>query len=88
MKFKKYSKKRNHKIFFLIFPQKHDLFLNTKNYHKFFLSLKNQFEIIDFTEIFQNKDINKIYFPDQYGGHLTPYGNRIVAETLFKKKLF
>ena len=34
------------------------------------------------------KDINKIYFPDQYGGHLTPYGNKIVAETLFKKKLF
>ena len=48
--------------------------------------LNKEFKIIDFTKIFENDDINKIYLPDQYGGHLTPYGNKMVAETLIKKK--
>ena len=47
--------------------------------------LNKEFKIIDFTNTFENNDINKIYFPAQYGGHLTPYGNKIVAETLIKK---
>ena len=48
--------------------------------------LNKQFKIIDLTKIFENKDRNKIYLPDQYGGHLTPYGNKVVAESLIKKK--
>ncbi len=86
LKIKKVAKSRNQKVFFLIFPQKHDLSLNIKNYKKFFVMLNKEFKIIDFTKIFENSDINKIYLPDQYGGHLTPYGNKIVAESLIKKK--
>lgn len=86
LKIKKISKSRNQKIFFLIFPQKHDLALTQKNYKKFFMTLNNKFKIIDFTKIFENNDINKLYLPDQYGGHLTPYGNKVVAESLIKKK--
>lgn len=86
LKIKKVSKSRKQKVFFLIFPQKHDLSLNKKNYKKFFIMLNKEFKIIDFTKIFENDDINKIYLPDQYGGHLTPYGNKVVAESLIKKK--
>ncbi len=85
LKFKKFSKYNNQKIYFLIFPQKHDLFLKKKNYHHFFLQLKKRFNVIDFTEIFRKYDLEKIYFPDQYGGHLTAYGNKIVANELKKK---
>ena len=45
------SKKRNQKIFFLIFPQKYDLALTQKNYKKFFMTLNNKLKIIDFTKI-------------------------------------
>tara|TARA_A100001011_G_scaffold397741_1_gene499749 strand:- start:1235 stop:2407 length:1173 start_codon:yes stop_codon:yes gene_type:complete len=86
LKIKKVSKSRRQKVFFLIFPQKHDLSLDKKNYKKFFIMLSKEFKIIDFTKIFENDDINKIYLPDQYGGHLTPYGNKVVAESLIKKK--
>ena len=86
VKIKNISKSRNQKVFFIIFPQKHDLSLSKKNYQKFFLMLNKQFKIIDLTKIFENKDRNKIYLPDQYGGHLTPYGNKVVAESLIKKK--
>ena len=87
LKFLEKSKKNNHKIVFLVFPQKYDLSITQKKYKKFFLKIKNKFNIIDFTEIFEKNDINKIYLPAKYGGHLTPYGNKIVAKTLLNKGL-
>ena len=87
LKIIKNSKNQNHKLYFLIFPQKHDLLLKKKNYKKFFSSLKKNFNIIDFTEIFEKYDKDKIYLPDQYGGHLSAYGNKIVARILLKKNL-
>ena len=85
IKINKESKKRGQKIIFLIFPQKHDLFLKKKNYYKFFKNNKKLFKVIDFTNIFEKKNVDKIYLPDKYGGHLTPYGNKIVSETILKK---
>ena len=82
------SKERRQKVIFLIFPQKDDLSLKIKNYYKFFSNLKNKLNIIDFTEIFDKNEISKIYLPSQYGGHLTSYGNKIVAETILKKRFF
>ena len=41
-------------------------------------------EIIDFTQIFKKYDLNKIYLPGKYGGHLSNFGNLIVAKTLKK----
>jgi len=79
------SKNKKHKTFFLIFPQKYDLLLKKRNYHNFFSILKKNFNIIDFTEIFEKYDIDKIYLPDQYGAHLSAYGNKIVANTLSEK---
>ena len=83
-KINKKSKERGQKIVFLIFPQKYDLSLKNKNYHKFFKDNKKSFNLIDFTDIFEKKNIDKIYLPDKYGGHLTPYGNKIVADTILK----
>ena len=85
IKIKKKSMERGEKVVFLIFPQKHDLSLKKKNYHKFFMRNKKIFNFIDFTEIFEKKNLGKIYLPDHYGGHLTPYGNKIVAETILKR---
>ena len=81
------SKNKNHKVYFLIFPQKYDLSLEKKNYKKFFSSLKKKYNIIDFTEIFEKHNKDKIYLPDKYGGHLSVYGNRIVAKILSDKNL-
>ena len=48
------------------------------------LSLRDEF-IIDFTEIFEKEDVDKLYLPGRYGGHLTAYGNKIVAKTLIER---
>ena len=85
LKIKKKSLQRGEKVVFLIFPQKYDLSLKKKNYHKFFVKNKKKFNFIDFTEIFKKKKLSDIYLPDNYGGHLTPYGNKIVAETILNE---
>ncbi len=82
---KNISKKKKHKIVILVFPQKYDLKIKNKNYQKFFSKIKNRFNIIDFTEIFEKEDVNKLYLPGRYGGHLTAYGNKIVAKTLIER---
>lgn len=82
------SKKRKHEIFFLIFPQKYDLLIKNRNYEKFFKNVKNKFNVIDFTQIFQKIDADKIYLPGKYGSHLTAYGNKIVAKTILNKLKF
>ncbi len=85
---KKISKIKKHKIVILIFPQKYDLKIKNKYYQKFFSKIKNKFNVIDFTEVFEKEDPDKLYLPGRYGGHLTAYGNKIVAKTLVKKGLF
>jgi hypothetical protein len=79
--FKKVSIKRNHNITFVIFPQKSDFLSQNKNYIDFYKELKN-IKIINMYNHFKNKDLNKIYLDDKYGGHLTKYGNEIVAKAL------
>ena len=51
------------------------------------MKLKKKFNIIDFTDIFIGKDANRIYLPGEYGGHLTKYGNKLVAKTIIKKRI-
>jgi hypothetical protein len=79
--FKKISIKRNHNIIFIIFPQKSDFLTKNKNYVDFYKELKN-IKIINMNNYFKNKNLNKIYLDDKYGGHLTKYGNEIVAKIL------
>jgi hypothetical protein len=84
--FKKQSMKKKHKIIFLVFPQKFDLKLKNPNYKKQISRLKKKYKIIDFTDIFNKYKISKIYLPGKYGGHLTRYGNKLVAQTILKKR--
>lgn len=79
------SKKRNQKVIFLIFPQKYDLKLKKNNYKKFFAQNKKNFNILDFTNVFKKNELSKVYLQDKYGGHLSPYGNKLVAKTILKK---
>jgi hypothetical protein len=81
-KFKKISIKRKHNIIFVVFPQKSDFTNQNRNYIKLYKQLKN-IRIINMNHYFINKDINKIYLDDKYGGHLTKYGNAIVARALY-----
>jgi hypothetical protein len=85
LKINKVSKLRKQKIIFLIFPQRYDLDLKRKNYYHFFQSLSKNLNIIDLTKTFNIEDRNKIYLPAKYGGHLTAYGNKIVAKTILDK---
>ena len=87
LKINKISKLRKQKIIFLIFPQRYDLDLKKKNYQRFFKNLSKNLNIIDLTENFISEDINKIYLPAKYGGHLTPYGNKIVAKVILDKEI-
>ena len=80
------SKNKKHKTFFFDFPSKNMIcYLKKEIIIIFFQYLKKNFNIIDFTEIFEKYDIDKIYLPDQYGAHLSAYGNKIVANTLSEK---
>ena len=80
-------KKKNSIPIIIVFPQKKDIEIFRKgknNYCKFFKSIKN-IKVIDLTEFLLNKNIQKIYFDDEYGGHLTIYGNKIVAKEIQKE---
>ena len=84
------AKKRNSIPVIIIFPQKRDieLFKRGKNYYcKFFNSIKD-IKIINLTEFLSKKNIKRIYFNDEYGGHLTAYGNRIVAKKIQQELMY
>lgn len=83
-RFKNNSEKRNSIPVIIIFPQKKDIeiFRKRKNYYcSFFNSIKD-IKIVDLTKFLSKKNIKKIYFNDEYGGHLTAYGNRIVIKKI------
>lgn len=83
-------KNKKKRCIFLILPQLHDLSLIKKsipNYQNFFdqLNYKNKLNILDTTKYFlAEKNINKMYLEDNYGGHLSEKGNDFVAKQLYK----
>ena len=86
-RYKNITKKNNSIPVIIIFPQKVDIDLfkkNKNNYCSFFNSIKN-IKIIDLTKFLSNKNTQKIYLDAEHGGHLTTYGNRIVAEKIQKE---
>lgn len=83
-RFENKSKKKNSIPVIIIFPQKVDIDLfkkNKNNYCSFFNSIKD-IKIIDLTEFLSNKNPQKVYLDEEHGGHLTTYGNRIVAKKI------
>tara|TARA_B100000963_G_scaffold359359_1_gene386483 strand:- start:451 stop:1644 length:1194 start_codon:yes stop_codon:yes gene_type:complete len=81
----KLGKKRKHKIIFINLPQLFDLKLKSHvMYKKFYKRMNESYNIIDFTEIFKKYNYSKLYDNDVYGGHLSNFGNKIVAKELLK----
>ena len=67
----------------LVIPQMHDLLSTELNHVAFFKKInKKNNNVIDMTEIFKNKKIQDLYIEDSYGGHLSEYGNSLVADEI------
>jgi hypothetical protein len=78
-------------LVFVVTPQMIDLHNRQKNkelpYEKFYKDLALKFNVIDLTKSMSSIAIDKLYVNDIYGGHLSPKGNKIVAD-LIKNKLY
>ena len=87
-KFLKVARSRNHKAYVLILPQLIDLRILAKNNGRTYPDVLSSLDIpdgvlLDFTPHFaENRDIEKYYVNDKYGGHISNRGNRYVAEQL------
>ena len=80
-----YTKCKEKKIkpILLIIPQMHDLISTNLNHLNYFNELnKKNNNVIDLTKFFKTKKIKDLYIEDSYGGHLSEYGNRIVADKI------
>lgn len=68
----------------LVMPQLLDLKLSGDNspYHDFYADLARQMPVIDTSETFRQFTLEELYINDQYGGHLSIAGNRIVSGLL------
>ena len=85
LRFKKEAISRGHIPIVLVMPQLLDLKLAKNNkapYQDYFSNLSEQLSIIDFTNEFKTSDIETLYINDQYGGHLSAKGNKLVAESI------
>lgn len=85
-----FSRKQNFSPVFLLLPQKDDiLFIRKKGqfYDKFINAIKGKITTIDLTEnILDRNDLDNIYSDDnEYGGHFSEEGNKIVARFIFER---
>jgi hypothetical protein len=83
LRFREEAQRRGHIPLVVVMPQLLDLKLNeTAPYHGYFMELARQLPVLDLTEKFINAGFEKLYINDQYGGHLSVDGNRLVAEEI------
>lgn len=85
LRFKDEAQHRGHIPLVVVMPQLLDLKLNknkTAPYQRYFSEMARQLPVIDLTEKFNNTGFEKLYINDQYGGHLSDEGNRLVAEQI------
>jgi hypothetical protein len=86
-RFKEKALSRGHKPLILVMPQLLDLELTRGEkapYHQFYEGLKAEIDVIDMTPVFKKMEFRKLYIDDQYGGHLSKEGNKLVAEEIEK----
>lgn len=85
LRFKEEAQRRGHIPLVVVMPQLLDLKLNKNNsapYQGYFSELARQLPMLDLTEKFIKTGFQKLYINDQYGGHLSVDGNRLVAEEI------
>lgn len=88
--FANYGKKNKFVPVFLFMPQKDDLlFIRKKGcYYKDFIeNIKRELFIIDLTDyLIDREDLDEVYSDDnEYGGHYSDYGNRLIAGFIYKE---
>lgn len=85
LRFRQEAQHRGHIPLVVVMPQLLDLKLNknkTAPYHGYFSELAQQLPLLDLTGKFINTGFEELYINDQYGGHLSVDGNRLVAEEI------
>jgi hypothetical protein len=85
LRFREEAKRREHIPLIVVIPQLFDLTLNRNAvpaYQGYFNELARQLPVLDLTEPFINAGFRKLYINDQYGGHLSVDGNRLVANEI------
>lgn len=83
LRFKKVAQDRGHSPLVLVMPQLIDLKLAEQKhapYQGFFKHMNSLLPVLDLTDRFARAEIKDLYINDQYGGHLSPAGNSLVAE--------
>ena len=79
------AKRRGHIPLVVVTPQLFDLKINNTKYFpysKFYSEINSKIALIDLTNDFLSRDFESLYINDQYGGHLSPIGNQLVAERI------
>ena len=82
LRFRQKAEERGHHPLILIMPQLLDLELTEGErapYEMFYEELQSDVDVVDMTRIFKQKNFHRLYIDDQYGGHLSVEGNRLVA---------
>lgn len=89
LRFREIAHSRNQTPIVVLIPQLLDLKLIKNSqfppYAEFFHNLKSELNVVDLTEIFlKHEPFETLYVNDQYGGHLSYYGNSLVSSELSK----
>lgn len=85
LRFKNVAQLRGHIPLIVVMPQLLDLKLNNNKsapYQAFFRELAHELPVLELTRKFISAGFERLYINDQYGGHLSPDGNRLVAEEI------
>ncbi|MBA3023287.1 MAG: hypothetical protein KJ572_02590 [Gammaproteobacteria bacterium] len=85
LRFKEEAQRRGHIPLVVVMPQLLDLRLSKNGaapYQGYFAEVAHQLSVLDLTDSFINEEFEKLYINDQYGGHLSAEGNRLVADKI------
>ena len=85
LRFKHEAQGREHIPLIVVMPQLLDLKLNKNKvapYQGYFSDLGRQLPVLDLTDKFISAGFERLYIDDQYGGHLSAEGNRLVSNEI------
>jgi len=79
------ARERGHDVLVCVIPQLFDLVEARgaeSSYRPFYRDLADRLPVVDATDALRAHPIASLYVHDRYGGHLSPFGNRVVAEVI------
>lgn len=85
LRFKEQALQRGHYPLVVVTPQLLDLKLikgDVIPYDEYYTALRKYVDLIDLTKEFHSVEYENLYVNDQYGGHLSPSGNQLVAKKI------